>query len=196
MSYPLLKLVHLIGAILMGAGLIGVWLADLRGRQVHDLSRFSEAIRNIGLFYNGLVFPGAILLLVSGTWMIVTTYGGWSLHFMQIPWLIGMVALFVFEFVEGNTVTRVYFVRLRALTEQALEEGRFTQALIDARESRTPNFTHFLDVPLFLVIVALGTTKPMTWTLFFSCSGVAILIAGALTFAMPRLCSWDPASET
>jgi uncharacterized membrane protein len=192
MDYPLLKLLHVIGAVLMGAGLIGVWLSDLRGRQLRDLARFSEAVRNIGVFYDGLVFPGAILLLISGTWMIVTTYGGWSFHFLKIPWLAGMVVLFVFEFIEGNSVTRVYFVRLRRLTQQALEEGRFTQALVEARESTTPNLTHFLDIPLYFVIVALGTTKPMTWTLFYSASAIAIVIAVALTLAMPRLYRWQP----
>ena len=192
MSYSHLNLLHMIGAVIMGAGLIGVWLSDLRGRQVSDLTRFSEAVRNIGVFYDGLVFPGAILLLISGTWMIVTTYGGWSFHFLQIPWLAAMVVLFAFEFVEGNTVTRVYFVRLRRLTEQSLEEGRFSKDLVEAREAATPNFTHFLDIPLYLVIVALGSTKPMTWTLFFSASGIAIVIAAALTFAMPRLYRWKP----
>ena len=192
MSYPHLDLVHVIGAVIMGAGLIGVWLSDLRGRQVADLVRFSEAVRNIGVFYDGLVFPGAILLLVSGAWMIVTTYGGWSFHFLQIPWIAGMVLLFAFEFIEGNTVTRVYFVRLRRLTEQALEEGRFTKELVEAREAATPNFTHFLDIPLYLIIVALGSTKPMTWTLFLSASATAIAVAAALTLAMPRLYRWEP----
>jgi len=192
MSYSHLNLLHVIGAVFMGAGLIGVWLSDVRGRQVRDLVRFSEAIRNIGVFYNGLVFPGAILLLISGTWMIVTTYGGWSFYFLQIPWIAGMVVLFVFEFIEGNTVTRVYFVHLRRLTDQALEEGRFTKELVEARGAATPNFTHCLDIPLYLVIVALGSTKPMTWAPFFSAGAIAIAAAIALTLGMPRLCRWEP----
>jgi hypothetical protein len=32
---------------------------------------FAEAVRNIALFYDGLVVPGALLLLGSGTWMII-----------------------------------------------------------------------------------------------------------------------------
>jgi len=35
--YPLLKFFHLLGLTLMGAGLIGVWFADLRSRQVRQL---------------------------------------------------------------------------------------------------------------------------------------------------------------
>jgi hypothetical protein len=41
-----------------------------------------------------------------------------------------MVALFLFEFVEGNTVTRLYFMRLRHLT---LKTGKFTPELEQAR---------------------------------------------------------------
>jgi Predicted integral membrane protein (DUF2269) len=47
MEYSLLKFFHLIGAVLMGGGLIGVWMADLRSRQLHELKPFSEAVRNI-----------------------------------------------------------------------------------------------------------------------------------------------------
>jgi len=195
MSYILLKLLHVIGAVIMGAGLIGVWLADLRGRQVEDLPRFSEAVRNIRVFYDGLVFPGAILLLVSGTWMIVSTYGGWSFYLLHIPWLAGMAILFTFEFVEGNTITRLYFVRLGRLAREALRQGRFTEALVAARESALTNFTHFLDIPLYLTIVALGTTKPTTWSLFFASSAVAVAVSVALTVVVPRLFHWSPQLE-
>jgi hypothetical protein len=82
-EYGLLKFFHLLGAVLMGGGLIGVWMADLRSRQLHELKPFSEAVRNIAVFYDGLVVPGALLLLASGTWMIVEFYGGWN--FLQFP---------------------------------------------------------------------------------------------------------------
>ena len=59
------------------------------------------------VFYDGVVVPGALVLLASGAWLIVAFFGGWS--FVRIPWLAGMVFLFAFEFVEGNTVTRLYF---------------------------------------------------------------------------------------
>jgi hypothetical protein len=71
------------------------------------------------------------LLLISGTWMIVKFYGGWN--FLQIPWLAGMVGLFAFEFIEGNTITRRYFMRLRRLTRSALDVGQVTPDLERAR---------------------------------------------------------------
>ncbi len=188
MTYVLLQFAHVLGAILIGAGLIGVWLSDLRSRQVRELAPFAEAVRNIAVFYDGLVFPGALLLLASGTWLIVEFFGGWD--FIKIPWLIGMVALFFLEFVEGNTVTRLYFIRLRRLTEASLRAGRFTPELEDARAESVPTFTHFLDLPILLIIVALGTIKPETWTLFFLGCLVALLIAAALTVYVPKLYPW------
>ena len=98
MSYSIMKFVHLLGLVLMGAGLIGVWYADLRARQVRALPLFAEAVRQIAVFYDGLVVPGALLLLGSGIWLIVNVYGGWA--FLNVPWLVGMVALFAFEFID------------------------------------------------------------------------------------------------
>jgi len=187
MTYEILRLLHIIGAIVIGAGLIGVWLSDLRSRQVPDLPRFGEAIRNVRVFYYGLVFPGAVALLVSGTWLIVNAYGGWSFDFLQVPWLAGMVLLFAFEFIEGNTITRLYFSKLHRLALEAERTGRVSPALERARSETLPTFTHFLYLPLFLVIVSLGATRPSTWSLFAVGTTVATLVASALTVILPRL---------
>jgi uncharacterized membrane protein len=192
MTYTLLKFVHVLGAILIGGGLIGVWLADLRSRQLRELPAFSEAVRNIAVFYDGVVVPGALLLLISGTWLIVEYFGGWD--FIEVPWLAGMVVLFAFEFIEGNTVTRLYFLRMRRLTQEALKTGGFTPALERARAENIPTFTHFLDLPMLFLIVALGAMKPATWTLFIAGSVIALLVASVLTLYIPRLYPWSAKS--
>lgn len=189
MTYALLKFVHVSGAILIGGGLIGVWVSDLRSRQVRELPRFAEAIRNIAVFYDGVVVPGALLLLGSGAWMIVRFFGGWD--FVNTPWLAGMVALFAFEFVEGNTVTRLYFMRLRRLTQEALSSGAVTVELENARAEQLPTFTHFLDLPMLFVIIALGVIRPTSWTMFFVGSGVAVGLATLLSLLVPRLYPWN-----
>jgi uncharacterized membrane protein len=190
MTYATLKLVHIIGVVLIGAGLLGVWMSDIRSRQCRELPQFSEAVRNIAVFYDGLVVPGALLLLLSGTWLIVEFFGGWG--FFNAPWLAGMVVLFAFELIEGNTVTRRYFMRLRRLTQEALAGGGFTRELEQARAEGVPTFTHFLDLPILFVIVSLGTLKPSTWTLFVVGVTVAFGVASALTIVVPRLYPWVP----
>ena len=188
MFYELLKLAHIIDAVLIGGGLIGVWLSDLRSRQSRELVRFSESVRNIAVFYDGIVVPGAIILLISGTWLIVEFYGSWN--FISIPWLAGMVFLFVFEFIEGNTVTRIYFMRLRRLTQEALKIGEFTPELEKARAENVPAFTHFLDLPMLFLIITLGALKPDNWGVFIVGSLVAVALAVALTLFIPRLYPW------
>lgn len=47
-----------------------------------------------------------------------------------------MVLLFVFEFIEGNTITRLYFMRLRRLAREALAAGRVTPVLARARREQ------------------------------------------------------------
>jgi hypothetical protein len=169
----------------MGAGLIGVWYADLRSRQARDLPLFAESVRQIAVFYDGLVVPGAVLLLASGTWLIVTVYGGWA--FLGMPWLVGMVALFAFEVIEGNTVTRLYFMRLRRLTRVALAHGSTMPELERVRQESLPTFTHFLDLPILFVIVALGAMRPDTWTLFLVGTALGIVTATVLTLVVPRM---------
>lgn len=194
MTYNLLKFSHILGAILMGAGLVGVWMADLRSRQLHDLGQFAEAVRSIAVFYDGLVVPGALLLAVSGTWMIAEFFGGFA--FLGIPWLAGMVILFLAEFIEGNSVTRVYFMRLRRMTKLALAEGGFTAELERERGKLVPSFTHFLDLPMLTLIIALGALKPASWTLFFSGAVIAVAVATTLTWWIPSLYPWGNEQTT
>lgn len=185
MSHSILRFVHFLGLVLIGAGLIGVWYADLRSRRAQSLPLFAETVRQIAVLYDGLVVPGALLLLGSGVWLIIMMYGGWG--FLTIPWLTGMVALFAFEFIEGNTITRFYFMRLHRLAQAALKLGTVTAELEQARRKHLPTFTHFLDLPLLFVIVALGAMRPNTWNLFGIGVVLSLITAAVLTLTIPRL---------
>jgi hypothetical protein len=112
-----------------------------------------------------------------------------------MPWLAGMVALFTFEFVEGNTITRLYFMRLRRLTRAALAQGSATPELESARGEHLPTFTHFLDLPIFFTIVALGAMRPNTWVLFLVGTILAIVAATVLALVIPRMYPFQVASK-
>lgn len=187
-TYLLLRFAHLLGLMLISAGLIGVFVSDMRSRQVRDLKLFAQAVTLIAVFYDGLVVPGAVLLLASGAWLIVSYYDGWS--FLTVPWLAGMVFLFAFEFIEGNTVTRIYFMRLRRLAREALAAGRPTPELVRARREQLASFTHFLDIPILVVIVSLGALRPSDWTQFFVATALAIAVASLLNYVIPRMYPW------
>jgi hypothetical protein len=183
-----LRFAHLLGLMLIAAGLIGVFVADMRSCQIRDLRLFAQAVSFVAVFYDGLVVPGALLLLASGTWLIIAYYGGWD--FLGVPWLAGMVALFAFEFIEGNTITRLYFLRLRRLTRRAVAEGRATPELVRARGEQIASFTHFLDLPILPVIVSLGALRPENWTQFAVGTAMAVVAATALNYVIPRLYPW------
>jgi uncharacterized membrane protein len=187
-QFLLLRFAHLIGLMLMSAGLIGVFVTDMHSRQVRDVKLFAQAVTFIAVFYDGLVVPGALLLLVSGTWLIVSYHGGWE--FLNTPWLVGMVILFALEFIEGNTITRLYFMRLRRLARAALLAERVTPELACARAEQLASFTHFLDIPILLVIVSLGALRPDDWTQFTIGTVIAVAAASLLNYFIPRLYPW------
>lgn len=76
---------------------------------------------------------------------------------------------------------------MRRLTREALEQDRFTETLSMKIQRLVPTFTHFLDLPIFLLIVTLGTVRPDSWALFVSGALIALILAGALTYAISRL---------
>lgn len=187
-QFLLLRFAHLVGLMLMSAGLIGVFVADMRSRQVLDLKLFAQAVTFIAIFYDGLVVPGALLLLASGTWLIVSYYDGWQ--FLEVPWLVGMVTLFALELIEGNTITRLYFMRLRRLARAALAAEQITPELACARAEQLASFTHFLDIPILLVIVSLGALRPSGWTQFVIGTAIAVAAASLLNYFIPRIYPW------
>ncbi len=71
-----------------------------------------------------------------------------------------MAYRFALEFIEGNTVTRQDFMKLRRLTREALAVRGFTRRIVSARAEKVPTFTHFLDLAILFLIVSLGALKP------------------------------------
>lgn len=185
----LLRFLHVIGLVLIGGGLIGVWVSDHRSRQMREPVLFAEATRYVRIFYDGVVVPGALVLLFSGAWMTIEFYGGWD--FLELPWLAGMIFLFAFEFIEGNTITRLYFLRLRRIAREAVDAGRFTPELEHERARLVPTFTHFLDIPILTLIIALGVLRPEAWNFFVTGLLLAFGAAIALTYIMRSVYRWD-----
>ena len=118
--------------------------------------------------------PSALLVLASGGGMIATAYGS---AFLDIPWLVGMVILFLLVSIIGHTILRPLFRRMQG---GAASERRGW--LEDARGSFLPSFTHFLDMPVFVLIVYLGVFKPTEWSA--PILGFVLAIAAALSQTM------------
>lgn len=180
MSYSILRFAHIIGFILLGGGLIGVFVADLRSRRASEVKAVAEACQYVSSFYDGFVVTGAVLAGVSG--LLLTLKAG--LGFFQSPWQTGMWTLFVFEFAEGNTITRIHFRRMLRLSKEALANGELTGRFLYERSRKLPTFTHFLDLPLFFLIVSFGALRPAAWGSVFLWALLAVIAGTALMFAL------------
>jgi hypothetical protein len=181
--YLLLRLGHIAGFILLGGGLLAVFVSELRAHTTDEVHVFAEAAWYTAMFYDALVLPGALLVGLSGLLLIFEL----GLGFFEEPWLVGMWGLFLFEFVEGNTITRIEYRRTLRQSRKALAEGHLTPDLRNQARNVLGRFTHFLDVPLFAVIVYCGVMRPAAWGHVIVAILVAVALAAALTFVVPRL---------
>jgi uncharacterized membrane protein len=180
--YLLLRFVHFIGFIFLGGGLLAVFVSELRAYRTADASRFAEAAWYTAVFYDAVVLPGAVLVGLSGILLVFQL----GLEFFVHPWLVGMWGLFLFELIEGNTITRVQFRRTLRRSQLCLAAGRLTDKDRDEARTLIGQITHFLDVPLFLVIVYFGAMRPDSWTHVLAAIAVALVASSILTAAVPK----------
>ena len=54
--------------------------------------------------------------------------------------------------------------------------------------------THFLDLRILFVIVALGAMRPNTWTLFLVGTALAVAVGTVLALAIPRMYPFEVAA--
>ena len=78
-------------------------------------------------------------------------------------------------------------MKLRRITNEAMSNGKITPEIEKERGKSIPSFTHYLDLPILFLIIALGVIKPATWDMFLIGSLIAIGIATFFTIFIPRL---------
>ncbi len=188
--YQLLRFLHFAGFIFLGGGLLAVFASEWRGYGATRPVIFAEAAFYTAILYDFLVLPGALMILVSGP-LLIRQLG---LGYFDAPWLVGMWGLFLFEFIEGNTVTRLQFRRTLRLSRSLAEDEPLTPDKRSHARTLIGKLAHFLDIPLFSVIVYCGVVRPQSWAQVAGAIGIAIATALALTFIVPRL-AIAPASD-
>lgn len=99
-----------------------------------------------------------------------------------------MWGLFLFEFIEGNTITRFQFRKTLSRSRAALDRGNLlTEEIREEARSLLNQVVHFLDIPLFTVIVYCGTVRPDTWPHVLTAIAIGLTVAALLTAFVPRL---------
>ncbi len=174
MDYLALRFLHVVGLILLSAGIIAAFFTDRRARRSQSVFAIAEACRYERQFGLSLVFPGALLLGLSGTLLVLTLDTG----FFHTPWLTGMWILFVFEFLEGNTITFAHGRRRLSLAEDAERKGHITPELLRELSRNLGAFTRFLDLTLGALLISLGIFRPSSWSFF--ALGLALAVGAAL----------------
>jgi uncharacterized membrane protein len=186
--YHLLRFLHFAGFIFLGGGLLAVFVSEWRAYRATRTVVFAEAAFDTAILYDFLVLPGALMILVSGPLLIYKL----GLGYFDAPWLVGMWGLFVFEFIEGNTVTRVQFRRTLRLSRALPEDEPLREDKRRLARTSIGQLAHFFDVPNFAVIVYCGVFRPDTWPQVAGAIGIAIAAALTLTLAVPRLAAAPP----
>jgi hypothetical protein len=192
-SYAVLKLMHVFAFITLGAGLIGVLVADLRARMSVRFDLLVESIETMLMFYYRVVMPGSLLILLSGFSLVFGYYG---LKALEIPWLAGMMVLFVFEFFEGHLIMKFHYLKLKQAVQRARQAGQSVPELDRELRARLTLATHFLDVPNFVLIVTLGVVRPTDWTLFTVGITLVIAVTAWMSIVVPRRFPWLAAPST
>jgi uncharacterized membrane protein len=181
--YLALRFLHIAGFIFLGGGLLGVFVSEWRAYGATRTVVFAEAAHYTAILYNALVLPGAAMILVSGPLLIHRL----GLGYFDSPWLVGMWGLFLFEFIEGNTVTAVQFRRTLRLSRALPEHEPLTREIRAYTRTTIGQIAHFLDIPLFSVIVYCGVARPNSWALVAGAIAAAIATALVLMFTVPRV---------
>ena len=181
--YQLLRFFHFIGFIFLGGGLLAVFVSEWRGYGATRPVVFAEAAFYTAIFYDFVVLPGAFMMLTTGPLLI------WKLglSYFDTPWLTGIWGLFLFEFIEGNTVTRVQFRRTLKVSRSLAENETLTEEIRSRARTFIGRLAHFLDIPLFSAVVYCGVVRPDTWLEVGSAIGIAIVAALMLISVVPRL---------
>ena len=182
--YILLKFGHILGFTLLVGGLLAVWVSEFQAYRTTDLKTFAEASRYTAIFYDFLVIPGALTAGTTGFFLVQQL----GIGFFSEPWLVGMWGLFLFEFVEGNTITRFQFRRTLRSSGEASKAGNIlTEEIREDARSLINQIVHFLDIPMTIVIIYCGTMRPDSWTQVLIAIGIALCVTALLVVFVPRL---------
>lgn len=182
--YILLKFAHILGFTLLGGGLLAVWVSEFQGYRTTDMAEFTESARYTSIFYDFLVIPGALTVGTSGFFLILETGVG----FFEEPWVMGMWGLFLFEFVEGNTITRLQFRKTLRSSRAAADKGAvLTEEIREDARSLINQIVHFLDIPMTTVIIYCGTVRPDSWAKVLTAIFIGLCVTAVLVVFVPRL---------
>jgi uncharacterized membrane protein len=157
-----IKLLHIVGGLLMMAGLIGRGLTRIQAGKAKNLHDFEILMQVAGRFEKLLVIPSSNLVLVLG--LISAWLQGWPLlGFLQgasSNWLLvstllylTMIPMIIFIFIPRGK-------RFEAAFQTALAQGEMTVELKERFEDKVIHLAHQVEIVVIVVILYLMVMKP------------------------------------
>jgi uncharacterized membrane protein len=157
MLYQVFLALHFTGIALLGGGLVFTDVILRQARRTTDVQRQAFLYNTLhSVAYLRGAVPGGLLMGLSGLGMI--GLNGW--HFFASGWLVGMWALYLFEFLDGIFITEPYLRKLARVTQKASDMGVADPLIDQMRQNRVHRVLLNLDTPVFFLIVLLGALRP------------------------------------
>jgi hypothetical protein len=157
------KLLHVLVAFWMTAGLVGRGVAQLRAEHNADVRSLQLLVELIGRFDRLMVIPGSSLVFILGL-LTAWAQGLPILGFLQgarTNWLLISLVLWIGVFVLVPTVFIPRGKVFGALFEEAIKADRVTDRLSAALRSTVIRLAHIYEIAALLVIIFLMVTKPI-----------------------------------
>jgi hypothetical protein len=157
-----LKLLHVLIAFWMTAGLIGRGVVQLRAEHTEDIRSMQLLVELIGRFDRLMVIPASSAVFVLGL-LTAWAQGLPILGFLQgarTNWLLISLVLWIGVFALVPTVFIPRGKVFGALLEEAAREDRVTDRLAAALRDPVVRVAHIYEITALVVIIFLMVAKP------------------------------------
>ena len=157
-----IKLLHIVGGLLLVAGLIGRGIIRVQAGKAKNIHDFELLLQTAGWFESRLVIPSSNLVLLLG--LVSAWLRGWPiLGFLQgasSNWLLvstvlylTMVPMIIFIFIPRGK-------RFEAAFQVALAQGELTTELRERFEDKVVHIAHWVEIIVLAAVLYLMVMKP------------------------------------
>jgi hypothetical protein len=157
-----MKLLHVLVAFWMTAGLLGRGVAQVRAERTTDIRSVQVLLELIGRFDRFMVIPGSSAVFVLGL-LTAWAQGLPILGFLQgarTNWLLVSLVLWIGVFVLVPTVFLPRGKLFGGALDEAVTAGRVTERLAAAFRDPVVRFAHVYELVALSVIIVLMVAKP------------------------------------
>jgi uncharacterized membrane protein len=152
-----LKLVHVVLAMALMAGVIGRWIVLHRAAESRDLEQTLSLLETCAPFER-MTIASSMLILPAG--LLTAWAQGYELLGLTTGWMLVAVVLYAVTFALVPTIFIPWGRRFAATLAGAREAGSITPELDAAFADPAVRFAHWAELVAFSLLVMLMVLKP------------------------------------